>query len=593
MRDSLNMNRDLFLSDLALPDIIVAPRTDPIYNAHGYLTKVPVDAITPYISAFTEPGEVVVDMFAGSGMTAIAARIAGRSATVSDISALGRHIGQGYLTEVPSSDFRLFATKVIQGARTQLGELYLTQRSTDGASVEFVRTIWSFVYQCAACSADIIYYEAMASNEWAVPTRCPHCQSPFQKRGAVHIRDIPVRVVVDGEDKKQLEQPVVEVDFRRISVAEERTDLSRVPNVRITADREMYKRSALGKWGLDDTRQFFSARNALALYYVWTEIQSVDDTDIRQKLLFAFTAILPRASRRYQWSHQRPLNAATQNYYIAPVYFEWNVFELFDRKVDAARRSDAEIAARSNKASTPTTQNYVIASAASLTHLRDASVDYVFTDPPFGSNLFYADMNLFQEAWLDRRTDDAEEAVIHTNGKRGEDAALRYEDLLGRALAEAHRILKPGRHLSLVFGNSSGRVWSMVQRMLRVSGFDSRPVHIGILDKGQRSVKGLNSGSENVSTLDLVLTVRKSDTEVPFFTEYTSNRISIAEIIDETLGSIDVRSLPTASHVYLTILKHAFALGLDVESLNLSDVLAALQTKGLEANAKSGMLEVA
>ena len=96
MRDSVKMNRDLFLSDLALPDVIVAPRTDPIYNAHGYLTKVPVDAITPYISAFTKPGEVVVDMFAGSGMTAVAARITGRSAVVSDISELGRHIGRGY-----------------------------------------------------------------------------------------------------------------------------------------------------------------------------------------------------------------------------------------------------------------------------------------------------------------------------------------------------------------------------------------------------------------------------------------------------------------------------------------------------------------
>lgn len=229
MREFPNMNPDLFLSDLALPDIIVAPRTDPIYNAHGYLTKVPVDAITPYISAFTEPGEIVVDMFAGSGMTAVAARIVGRSADVSDISALGRHIGEGYLIEVLPSDLRLSATKVIERARAQLGELYLTQRSTDGASVEFVRTIWSFVYQCAACSADIIYYEAMAANDWAVPTKCPHCRSPFQKRGAMHIRDVPVRVVLDGADKKQFEQPVAEIDFCRIRVAESRDDLSRVP----------------------------------------------------------------------------------------------------------------------------------------------------------------------------------------------------------------------------------------------------------------------------------------------------------------------------------------------------------------------------
>jgi 16S rRNA G966 N2-methylase RsmD len=589
------MNADLSQNDFGLPDVIVAPRTDPIYNAHGYLTKVPVDAITPYILAFTKPREVVVDMFAGSGMTAVAARLAGRSAVVSDISALGRHIGRGYLTEVAPQDLRLAAAQVMKNARARLGDLYLTRRATDGASVEFVRAIWSFVYACESCSADIVYYEAMASNDWAVPTKCPHCGSAFQKRGGTHLRDVPVRIVVDGERKKQVEQPVSDVDLLNIKNAESHDDLGRVPSVCIAADREMYKRSALKKWGLDNTRQFFSPRNALALFYIWTEIKHIADDNLRQKLMFAFTAILPRASRRYQWSHQRPLNAATQNYYIAPVYFEWNVFELFDRKVDAALRSDGEIAARKTHqaARDKVEQRYVIASAADLAHLDDASVDYVFTDPPFGSNLFYADMALFQEAWLGDRTDDSQEAVIHTNGKRSTDAASRYEDLLGRAIFEAYRVLKPGRHLSLVFGNSSGRIWSMVQRILLASGFDNRPVHIGILDKGQRSVKGLNSGSESVATLDLVVTVRKPEVRDSILIEETRKTITMSELIQNTLASMDVRSLPTASHVYLTILKHAFAAGLNVESLHLSDVLLALRESGLSTNAKSGLLEVA
>ena len=60
----------------------------------------------------------------------------------------------------------------------------------------------------------------------------------------------------------------------------------------------------------------------------------------------------------------------------------------------------------------------VLASADSLSHLADGSVDYVFTDPPFGSNIVYSDMHLFPEAWLGNRTDREREAVIHTSGKR-------------------------------------------------------------------------------------------------------------------------------------------------------------------------------
>jgi hypothetical protein len=39
--------------------------------------------------------------------------------------------------------------------------------------------------------------------------------------------------------------------------------------------------------------------------------------------------------------------------------------------------------------------------------------------------------------------------------------------------------------------------------------FQSVPVHVAILDKGQRSVKGLNSGSEGVVTGDLVVTLQE------------------------------------------------------------------------------------
>ena len=78
-----------------LPETITAPRTDPIYNCHAYLTKVPVGAIKPFIEAFSKEGEIVADIFAGSGMTGLAALASCRKAKLSDISALGQHIAKG------------------------------------------------------------------------------------------------------------------------------------------------------------------------------------------------------------------------------------------------------------------------------------------------------------------------------------------------------------------------------------------------------------------------------------------------------------------------------------------------------------------
>ena len=74
--------------------------------AHAYLTKVPVPAILPFIEAFTRPGDLVVDPFAGSGMTGVVALALGRRPGSFDVSVLGRHIGRNYVNLVPPETFR-------------------------------------------------------------------------------------------------------------------------------------------------------------------------------------------------------------------------------------------------------------------------------------------------------------------------------------------------------------------------------------------------------------------------------------------------------------------------------------------------------
>lgn len=574
------------------PETITAPRTDAIYNCHGYLTKVPVGAIEPFIEAFTKSGEVVADLFAGSGMTGLAALKSGRKAALSDISVLGRHIARGYLTPVTRSTLEKAAEAAVDQARKALGDLYGARRATDSAEVEMVRTVWSFTYICPACERNLVYFENLG-KAGAAPKECPSCTAAFVRRNWKRGSDVPVEVVVRNEAGRLQEQAVSDFDKRLIDKAASDARQQQIPSLSITEDREMYSRSGLGKAGLTKTAQFFSSRNAIALLELWNAIEKTEDPAARQKLRFAFTAILPRASRRYQWSAQRPLNAQNQTYYIAPVYYEWNVFELFWRKVEASLRSDELLFGSLPlfEGGTKEEVTYSIASADNLHHLAPGSVDYVFTDPPFGSNIFYSDMNLFQEAWLGESTDHASEAVVHTTGKRKSGAAGRYEELLRNAFAEAFRVLKPGRHMSVVFGNSNGQIWGLVQRAIRDAGFKAAPVHVAILDKGQRSVKGLNSGSEGVVTVDLILTVQKPlEAEKADDAQELGNgdtQALIAEIVDE-LPEEDARN---PSHIYAHLLKKAIQRHFVLDDLHLGDVLVALRNAGFTVNPKTGLLE--
>ena len=79
---------------------VKAGKATAIYNAHSYHTKVPPQGIEPYIAHYTEPGDLVLDPFCGSGMTGVAALTLGRRVILNDLSPAAAHIAYNYCTPV-------------------------------------------------------------------------------------------------------------------------------------------------------------------------------------------------------------------------------------------------------------------------------------------------------------------------------------------------------------------------------------------------------------------------------------------------------------------------------------------------------------
>jgi 16S rRNA G966 N2-methylase RsmD len=566
-----------------VPEELSVGRGDPAYMAHAYLTKVPVPAIEPFINAYSPPGGTVVDPFAGSGMTGVAAAMRGRKAYLFDISVLGQHIGRNFVNLVDPEQFTKHAEEVVRATQADLGDVYAVECATCGREGTLAKTVWSVLVECSGCKEPVNYYRSLEAAGWhKADMVCGNCHAPVSSRNR-RVGEAPVLDSISSRcSATQLDQaPVIgsiNIDLEKIEY----------PRVEITPDRQMYKASALGKSGMTTIASFYSNRNLAVLATLRKYIAKVDDAAIRNKLLFAFTACLTRASKRYQWSRQRPLNAANANYYVAAVFYEWNVYDLFLRKVKAVLKSDAYIR-EARKCHVERSEinsldvSYNIRSADRIA-LDDDSVDYVFTDPPFGSNLFYADMALFQEAWLDGFTDVDREAVIDRS-KGSKRTAERYETLLTNALRECNRIVRPGGHVSMVFGNSSGSVWSLVQRSIANAGLMIEPDKLVVLNKGQRSVKGLASGFEDVATLDLIITMRAADGEVPT-TLRAVDRATVAAKIQE-LANV---SPATPSHLYLELLRTGIREGWELDKLDLRDVTAALIADGWDIDSKTGRL---
>ena len=77
---------------------VKAGKNSHIYDAHSYHTKVPPQSIVSYIELYSDPGDLIIDPFCGSGMTGVAALMAGRHAIHNALSHLtrvcGRHRGE-------------------------------------------------------------------------------------------------------------------------------------------------------------------------------------------------------------------------------------------------------------------------------------------------------------------------------------------------------------------------------------------------------------------------------------------------------------------------------------------------------------------
>jgi len=140
--------------------------------------------------------------------------------------------------------------------------------------------------------------------------------------------------------------------------------------------------------------------------------------------------------------------------------------------------------------------------SAHATTLPKESVDYIFTDPPFGENIYYSDLNFFVESWHGVTTAPASEAIIDRVKKKG---IPEYQLLMQKCFAEYYRVLKPGRWMTVVFSNSRAAVWNAIQVALQQVGFVV--AEVTALDKVQGSFQQVVS--PNTVKQDLVISAYK------------------------------------------------------------------------------------
>ena len=505
--DDASYHREPFAADVS------EGKNDPIYNAHSYHTKVPHKAIMRYILHYTEPGDVVFDGFCGTGMTGVAAQLCGdrkaveglgyqveadgaifegetrisrlgaRKAVLNDLSPAATFIAYNYNTPVDVQVFEREAKRILQEVEDECGWMYETWHphcddpNRVKASVKFF--VWSFIFHCPSCDHEFAFADLfMDEDEESVRNEvsCPSCATNLKRRNL----DFATEYVVDpvtGKSRKALKRTIISVHYtlggQSYEKALDQNDIGVQESARNLLDATSYPHYRMlfrdGTWG-DQWREgyhqdvsrvdhFYEARPLIVLAKLYEAANSLGNSAIIHWLQ-SFSVTLGSRLCRYNMG-KRGNGPRSGTLYIASLVTENNLFRSAENKLDDIVRAMSGITTVGRNA------NISTHSTSSLSKCPSDTVDYVFTDPPFGGNLMYSELNFLWESWIQVFTNQSEEAIISRTQHK---AILDYQRLMVRCMAEYRRILRPGSWITVEFHNSQNSVWNTIQEVLGRSG---------------------------------------------------------------------------------------------------------------------------
>lgn len=518
----------------AVAEGVSAGKNTYTYDAHTYHTKVPPQGIAQVLQKYLPEGGLVLDPFAGSGMTGVAALTTGHDVILNELSPAASFIANRFTSQCDPAALAAAVKVVTESLEDLRKTLYTTQCRTCGKEAELLFTVWSYKVICSECSKEFVLWDECRSygntvreHKFLREFPCPYCHHQVKKSRLARTTPVPVLVGYKCCGKAQSEVPPVEADLKLIAAIDAGKYLAEgfIPDFDLPDGVNLAQPK---RHGLTNIKHFYTARNLAAMSQLWKAIHRVEDTNIAAFLGFVFTSLYQRVTRLSEYRFWGG-SGNTANFNVPYIFNEANIFLTFERKA----RSIIDHLETTAKAYVGRCQ-VKTGSATDLSFLPDNSVDLIFTDPPFGANINYSEMNMLWESWLMSYTDATDEAIVNRVQKKD---ANRYQELMTQSLAESYRVLRPGHWMVLVFMNSSEDIWNRLRNAVLDAGFTIE--RIDIFDKQHGTFKQFVS--DNTAGADLMLHCRKVENgNKQEVSTAEAKTISVKEFLSQRNGTIPV-----------------------------------------------------
>ncbi|ADU22795.1 DNA methyltransferase [Ruminococcus albus] len=492
-------------------------RGGAFYNAFPYPTKISPEAIAIYIASATKPGEKILDAFSGSGSTGIAALLSeyptkkmittamalgikptwgSRNAVLYEIGTYATFATRTLTNRLKAKDYSIAVKSFIEKAKELVGGYYFA-KSPNGSSGTIRYAIWTEFLVCPECGAEIDYFTNGTSRNPATfkkSVECHHCR----KTCSVDEMTFATEEYYDKLLKRTISRKKRKLawiygtskgeNWDRAATTEDEAFIRKLENEFVPNElpREI-KWGDLHRagyhYGITHLHHFYTIRNYRVMSALWELAGTYPEreADALKLLLLSYNGahctLMTRVVAKHNAKDFVLTSAQSGVLYISKLPVEKNILLGLQRK---AKPFEECYKMLENCHGTIEIRNV---SSTKMIEL-DKSIDFVFTDPPFGDYIPYAEVNQINELWLPKVTERSEEVIISNAQQKNED---NYRDMLTKVFREINRVATDDCSIAMVFHAAKASIWGTFADAVKSAGLEIE--QSSFLDKTQASFK--------------------------------------------------------------------------------------------------------
>jgi DNA modification methylase len=366
--------------------------------------------------------------------------------------------------------------------------------------------IFSDLFICSECGGEFAFWNVavdMNAGKIANQFPCPHCKAVLTKKNIKNKKIVRFDPISQGTVQQSIRVPVlVNYVFKGKKYIKDADifDLALSGFLQDIAPENWFPRLELPigdktkeaiNAGYNYVHYFYTGRNLHVMAALWNE------THGNSLLRLCLSSVLVKTASILHNIGLKKGNinlagALPNAIYIPSTIAERNLFKLVKGKIsDISKAKKVKLKG-----------DYLVETKSFTQYSKEEFADYIFLDPPFGSNLMYSELNFIWESWIKILTNVEKEAIENRTQKKG---LKDYQKLMRECFVEAYKALKPGRWMTIEFSNTRALVWNSIQTSLQEAGFVV--ANVAALDKGQGT---FNSQTNPTSVKqDLVISAYK------------------------------------------------------------------------------------